>query len=115
MCIRDRLKEAVDRFATALHGLGVRKGDRFAIMLPNTPQFVIGFFAALRLGATVVNINPTYSPRELKHQLTDSGAETIFVLSPFYPKVQEILAETPLKRVIVTYVHDVLSLSLIHI
>lgn len=104
-----QLKEAVDRFATALHGLGVRKGDRFAIMLPNTPQFVIGFFAALRLGATVVNINPTYSPRELKHQLTDSGAETIFVLSPFYPKVQEILAETPLKRVIVTYVHDVLS------
>ncbi len=104
-----QLKEAVDRFATALHGLGVRKGDRFAIMLPNTPQFVIGFFAALRLGATIVNINPTYSPRELKQQLADSGAETIFVLSPFYPKVQEILAETPLKRVIVTYVHDVLA------
>jgi long-chain acyl-CoA synthetase len=103
-----QLKEAVDRFATALHTLGVRKGDRVALMLPNTPQFVIGFFAALRLGATVVNINPTYTPRELKHQLNDSGAETIVVLNTFYPRVQQIRAETALHRIIVTQIYDTL-------
>ena len=103
-----QLKEAVDRFATALHALGVRKGDRVALMLPNCPQFVIGFFATLRLGATVVNINPTYTPRELKHQLGDSGAETIVVLGRFWPKITEIQAETPLRNVIVTQIYDTL-------
>ena len=101
-----QLSEAVDRFATALHALGVRKGDRVALMLPNTPQFVIGFFGALRLGAIVVNINPTYTPRELKLQLADSGAETILVLSRFLPKINEIRAETALRRVIVTDIFD---------
>ncbi len=103
-----QLKEAADRFATALHTLGVRKGDRVALMLPNTPQFVIGFFGALRIGATVVNINPTYTPRELKHQLNDSGAETIVVLNTFYPRVEQIRAETELRRVIVTQIYDTL-------
>lgn len=104
-----QLKQAADRFATALHALGVRKGDRVALMLPNCPQFVIGFFGALRLGATVVNINPTYTPRELKHQLNDSGAETLLVLNMFQPRVREIQAETSLQRVIVTHIYDTLA------
>ncbi|HEY1011831.1 MAG TPA: long-chain fatty acid--CoA ligase [Herpetosiphonaceae bacterium] len=104
-----QLKEAADRFATALHALGVRKGDRIAVMLPNSPQFVIAFFGALRLGAVVVNINPTYTPRELRHQLDDSGAETIILLNLFAPRLREIQAETRLKRVIVTHVYDTLA------
>lgn len=100
------LKKAVDRFATALHNLGVQKGDRVAIMLPNLPQFVIVFFGAMRLGAIVVNTNPTYTSRELKHQLHDSGAETIILLNLFYPKLKEIQAETPVKRIIVTHIED---------
>lgn len=103
-----QLKEAVDRLATAFHALGVRKGDRVAIMLPNCPQFVIGFFAAARLGATIVNVNPTYTPRELKHQFSDSGAETVIVLNSFVDKIREVQAETKLKRVIVTYIFDTL-------
>src|SRR5688500_17559574 len=70
-----KLGEAVDRFTAALHELGVRKEDRVAIMLPNCPQFIVAFFAAVRLGAIVVNTNPTYTGREIKHQMVDSGAE----------------------------------------
>ncbi|HNP87462.1 MAG: long-chain fatty acid--CoA ligase [Chloroflexi bacterium SZAS-1] len=104
-----KLNEVVDRFANALHQLGVRKGDRVALMLPNSPQFVIAFFATMKLGAIVVNNNPTYTARELKHQLEDSGAETIVILNLFWPRLQEIQAETPLKRVIVTHIFDTLT------
>lgn len=103
-----QLHEAMDRFATALHALGVRKGDRVALMLPNSPQFVIGFFGALRIGATVVNINPTYTPRELRHQLQDSGAATIVTLNPLLPRVQEIAADTALRHIIVSTIYDTL-------
>ena len=104
-----RLNELVDRFANALHQLGVRKGDRLALMLPNSPQFVIAFFAAMKLGAIVVNNNPTYTARELKHQLEDSGAETIVILNLFWPRLREVQAETAIKRVIVTHVFDTLG------
>ncbi|MEM8532891.1 MAG: long-chain fatty acid--CoA ligase [Chloroflexota bacterium] len=104
-----KLNELVDRFATALYQLGVRKGDRVALMLPNSPHFVISFFAAMRLGAIVVNNNPTYTSRELKHQLSDSGAETIVILNLFWPRLREIQQETPIKRVIVAHVFDTLS------
>ncbi|GIV98210.1 MAG: long-chain-fatty-acid--CoA ligase [Herpetosiphonaceae bacterium] len=104
-----QLREAADRFATALADLGVRKGDRIAVMLPNSPQFVIAFFAAMRLGAVVVNTNPTYTPREIKHQVEDSGAETIVLLNLFLPRLREIQSELPhLKRVIVTHIFDTL-------
>ncbi|MBC8164179.1 MAG: long-chain fatty acid--CoA ligase [Roseiflexaceae bacterium] len=104
-----KLQEMVDRFATALYQLGVRKGDRVALMLPNSPHFVIAFFAAARIGAIVVNNNPTYTSRELKHQINDSGAETIVLLNIFYPRLREIQADTPIKRVIVAHVFDTLS------
>jgi long-chain acyl-CoA synthetase len=104
-----QLNELVDRFATALYQLGVRKGDRVALMLPNSPHFVIAFFAAVKIGAIVVNNNPTYTARELKHQLEDSGAETIVLLNLFWPRLREIQAETPIKRVIVAHIFDTLG------
>ncbi len=68
-----QLQDEVDRFAAALYGLGVRKGDRVAVMLPNLPQFVIAFTAALKLGAIVVNTNPLYTPPEIQGQFADSA------------------------------------------
>lgn len=101
-----QMDEAIDNFAGALANLGVKKGDRVAVMLPNSPQFVIAFFAAARLGAIVVNVNPTYTAPELKHQLVDSGAETLIIYNMAFPRFQSIQAETPTKRAIVTYIHD---------
>ena len=83
-----------DRFAAALCALGVRKGDRVALMLPNLPQFVIAFYGMLKLGAIVVNTNPQYTPREIEHQFADAGAETVVMLSPFYAKLKEVQAST---------------------
>jgi long-chain acyl-CoA synthetase len=103
-----KLNELADRFATALYQLGVRKGDRVALMLPNSPHFVIAFFGAMKLGAIVVNNNPTYTARELGHQLQDSGAETIVLLNLFWPRLREIQEETPIKRVIVAHIFDTL-------
>jgi len=103
-----QLDAAVNRFAAALQALGIQRGDRVAIMLPNSPHFVIAFFAVVRLGAIVVNTNPTYTPHELKHQLEDSSAETIVLLNLFYPRLQEIIGQTSVKRVIVTHVFDML-------
>ena len=103
------LLQQSERFANALYQLGVRKGDRIAVMLPNSVHYVIAFFAAMRLGAIVVNNNPTYTARELKHQLVDSGAETIIILNLFYPRLREIQADTSVKRVIVCYMYDFLA------
>jgi long-chain acyl-CoA synthetase len=104
-----QINEHVDRLATALYQLGVRKGDRVAVMLPNSPHYVITFFAAMRIGAIVVNVNPTYTSRELQHQLNDSGAETIVLLNLFFPRLREIKAETNVKRTIVAHIFDTLS------
>jgi len=104
-----KLNEQVDRLATALYQLGVRKGDRVAVMLPNSPHYIISFFAAMRLGAIVVNTNPTYTSRELQHQLEDSGAETIILLNLFWPRLREIRPETKVRRVIVAHVFDILG------
>jgi len=90
----------------------VRKGERLALMLPNSPQFVIAFFAALRLGAIVVNTNPTYTAPEIQHQIADSGAETIVLLNLFLPRLRTVQAELPqLKRVIVATIDDMLPFS----
>ncbi len=105
-----QLNEYADRFANALAALGVRKGDRVAIMLPNTPQFVIAFYGSLKAGATVVNINPTYTAQEVKHQLNDSGAETVVVLNLFSKRLNEIKQHTAIKHTIVTQVFDLLPL-----
>jgi len=92
---------AVDRFAAALQGLGVKKGDRVAVHLLNCPQFPIAYYAVLRIGGIVVPCNPVYTAREMRHQLKDSGAEVIVTLSLMYPIVKQIRAETELRHVIV--------------
>ena len=93
--------EAVDRFAAALQGLGVKKGDRVAIHLLNCPQFPIAYYAVLRIGGIVVPCNPVYTAREMRHQLKDSGAEVMVTLSLMYPIIKQIRAETELRHVIV--------------
>jgi len=94
------------RFANGLRALGVKKGDRVALVLPNTPQFIIAFFGALRAGATVVPCNPLYTPTELQHQLNDSGAETVVVLSRLYPVAKAARAGTKVRNIIVTNIKE---------
>ena len=102
------LKESVDRFASALAGLGVGKGDRVAIVLPNCPQNVITFFAALRLGAVVVQHNPLYTDTELRHQLSDCGARVVVCLDRVYDAVARVRRDTALEHIVVTSLADYL-------
>jgi long-chain acyl-CoA synthetase len=101
-----QLNEQVNRLANALTAMGVKKGDRVALYLPNCPQYIIGYYATLKIGGIVAPNNPLYVPRELEFQLNDSGAETIICLSRFYPNVQKVRATTKLKNVIVTNVKE---------
>ena len=87
----------------------MHKGDRVAIMMPNVLQNPIAIFAALRVGFTVVNTNPLYTPRELKHQLVDSGAKVIIVMENFCHTLAEIIDETPIQYVITTQLGDMLN------
>jgi long-chain acyl-CoA synthetase len=103
-----QLKERVDRFAAGLMDLGVRKGDRVSIMLPNCPQAIIAYYATLSLGAVAVMTNPLYVERELEHQWTDAGVETAVILDRLWPRVQKVRPQTPLRRVIVTGIQDYL-------
>ena len=96
-----QLRERTLRFATALFQLGVRKGDRVAIMLPNCPEFVVAFYGALRIGAIPVNTNPMYVAREMREQFGDSGCETLVLLDQFFPRLREIHAATRVRRAIV--------------
>jgi long-chain acyl-CoA synthetase len=101
-----QMDEQVRRFTAALAALGVKKGDRVGIVLPNLPQAVIAFYGATRLGAVVVNTNPLYTGRELEHQFADSGTETVVILSGMYGKLREVQAHTPVKDVILADVTD---------
>ena len=101
----------IDRLSTQLAGyllgeLKLQKGDRVAIMMPNCLQYPISTFGILRAGLTVVNVNPMYTPRELKHQLVDSGASVIIVLDNFGKTVEDALPGTKVKQVITTGLGD---------
>lgn len=100
------LRDHVDRFATALHDLGVKKGDRVALLLLNSPQFVIAYFGALKAGATLTAISPLYVSPEIKHQLEDSGATTIICQDILYDNVDR--AGVKLDRVILTNIAEYL-------
>jgi len=89
--------------------LGLKKGDRVAIMMPNLLQNPVSIFGVLRAGLTVVNTNPLYTARELRHQLKDSGAKAIIVVENFASTVQEVLADTEIEHVIVTKMGDMLD------
>jgi long-chain acyl-CoA synthetase len=104
-----QLDDQANRFAAALQGLGVRAGDRVAIVLPNCPQFLIALFGALKAGAVAIPLNPAYVARELKVQFNDAGVETVVALNTVGPKVQEIMPETPVKRLIVTHLENFLT------
>lgn len=96
-------------FASFLQSrLGLGKGERFAIMLPNLLQYPIVLFGALRAGLTVVNVNPLYTPRELRHQLSDSGTSAIVILENFAHVLEKCLAQTSVKSVITTRMGDLL-------
>jgi len=96
------LNLACDKFATALADLGVKKGDKVALFLPNIPQFVISYYGAIKIGAIETAISPLYKEREVEHQLSDSEAATIVVLDLLYPILEKVLDKTRVKRVIVT-------------
>jgi long-chain acyl-CoA synthetase len=102
------LLEGAYRFANVIRKLGIRRGDRVAIMLPNCPQLVIAYYGSLLAGAVVVMTNPLYMPRELQHQLQDSGATVILTLDLLHKKVKDIVASTSLRHVIITSVKDYL-------
>ena len=100
------LRAEVNRLAVALTELGIGKGDRVGLMLPNCPQIFIAYYAILRIGAIVVNVNPLYTERELEHQLSDSGTETIFCLDMHADTVRNVKEATPLERIIVSRITD---------
>ena len=95
------LLDLTEKMAAALHEAGVEKGDRVGLMLPNCPEYVVGFFGALRAGATTTQVNPLYVGRELEHIFSNSGSETVIVHSMMYWKVKDVQPRTPLKRIIV--------------
>ncbi len=96
------------KFANYLRSIGVEKGDRVAIMLPNCPQSAIAFFGTLYSGAIVVQTNPLYTERELKYQMVNSGAKAIIALDLLYPRIDNIVKETSLEHVIITGIKDYL-------
>ena len=97
-------------FATYLQGLGLVKGDRVAIMMPNVPQYPVAVAAILRAGFVVVNVNPLYTPRELEHQLKDSGSKAIVIIENFATTLQQCITHTPVKHVVLCAMGDQLGL-----
>lgn len=103
------LLELSSRIGAFLQSKGLEKGDRVAIMMPNILQYPAVLFGVLRAGFTVVNVNPLYTPRELQHQLTDSGAKAIFVLENFATTVEKVMGKVPVEHVVVTAMGDLLG------
>ncbi|MFZ5916117.1 MAG: AMP-binding protein, partial [Chloroflexota bacterium] len=106
-----QLKQHVDRLAAGLHALGVSRGDRVAILLPNCPQTIIAYYATLSLGAVAVLTNPLYVERELIHQWGDAGVETAIVLEPLWPRVDQVRRQISLKNIVVSGIQDYLPLA----
>ena len=100
------LEQLSDACASAFHALGVRRGDRVALLLPNCPQFSIAQFGAWKLGAIVAPLNPTYTEHELEGPLRENGVETIVTLTRFYDRVKHVQPRTPLRRVIATNIKE---------
>ncbi|MHA6758977.1 AMP-binding protein [Streptacidiphilus sp. PAMC 29251] len=104
------LRKAVDRFAGGLVGLGVGRGDRVALVLPNCPQYVVAFYAVLRLGAIVVPTNPLYTESELTHQLQDSGSTVVIVYDGAFRTVDAVRAQAGVRTVVTTALAEALPL-----
>ncbi|NLA11135.1 MAG: long-chain fatty acid--CoA ligase, partial [Firmicutes bacterium] len=95
-----------DNFSAVLAGLGLKKGSRVALNLPNSPQFVFCYLGALQAGCTVIPCNPLYTEREMQHQLGDSEAELVVTLSRFYPQVRKLKQKTALRTIISTNIKE---------
>jgi long-chain acyl-CoA synthetase len=102
------MDQLTDRLAAGLAELGVKKGDRVGIFIPNTPQFVTAYFAILKLGAVVVATNPLYTPREIEHQVNDAGIEVMLVMSNFYNTIKQAQPKTKIRTVVVTNLKETL-------
>ena len=102
------LDQLSKQFAAYLQGSGLKKGDPVAIMMPNIIQYPVALFGILRAGMTVVNVNPLYTARELKHQLNDSNAKAIVIIENFACTLAEVVKETPLQKILLTQVADML-------
>src|SRR5262245_12997857 len=97
-----------DRVAAALVDMGVKKGDRVGIFMPNTPQFVMAYFGIIKAGGVVVATNPLYTPHEIEHQANDAGIEVMFVMTNFYNTIKKAQPNTKIKKVIVTNLKETL-------
>src|SRR2546427_3946827 len=106
------LDAAADRFAAGLRRIGVLPGDLVSLVLPNTPHFVVAFFAVVRTGGIVVQTNPLYTPRELEGLWTDAGVETVVTLDLFWHNVSKARANAGVKRVVVCDVGEFLKVPL---
>jgi long-chain acyl-CoA synthetase len=104
-----KLDELSRNFASYLQSLGLRKGDRIAIQMPNLLQYPVAMFGALRAGLIVVNTNPLYTPREMQHQFKDSGVKAIVILANFASHLEKIVANTDIKHVVITEIGDMLG------
>ncbi|MCJ7658803.1 MAG: long-chain fatty acid--CoA ligase [Anaerolineales bacterium] len=102
------MDEITDRLAAGLADLGVRKGDRVGIFMPNTPQFVMAYFGILKAGGVVVASNFMYGPREIEHQANDSGMEVVIVMTNFYNKIKEVQDKTKIRSLVVTNIKETL-------
>lgn len=104
------LKHAVDRFANGLYQQGVRQGDVVALMLPNSPQYIVGYYACHKLGAVVSGMNPTYKPGEVLHQLNITRAKVLVVLDALYePQVAPVLDKSPVEVLVCTNIADMIK------
>ncbi|MFZ2097864.1 MAG: long-chain fatty acid--CoA ligase [Anaerolineales bacterium] len=102
------MDQITDQLAAGIAALGIKKGDRVGIFMPNTPQFVITFFAILKAGGVVVSVNPLYSAREIIHQVNDAGIEVMFVMSNFYKLIKHTQPDTKIKKIVVTNLKEYL-------
>ncbi|PIM54837.1 long-chain fatty acid--CoA ligase [Roseateles chitinivorans] len=106
-----QIDEASRALAAYLQGLGLEKGDRVAIMMPNVPQYPVAVAAVLRAGFVVVNVNPLYTPRELEHQLKDAGAKAIVIIENFAATLQQVLTSVPTKHIVLAAMGDMLGFA----
>ena len=106
-----QLDEESKHFAGWLQSLGLKKGERVALMMPNLLQYPVALFGTLRAGCVVVNCNPLYTPRELEHQLKDSGATAIVIVENFAHTLEQVVARVPIRHVVVTPMGELLGLK----
>ena len=102
------MNKLTDQLAAGIASLGIKKGDRVGIFMPNSPQFILTFFAILKAGGVVVAINPLYSAREIIHQVNDAGIEVMFVMSNFYKLIKQAQPNTKIKKIVVTNIKEYL-------